>query len=142
MHRIQQFLLLGALATASAFKSPNMGVAVSTKWVREAEKKHARVALLAVPSLVALGAMTGEDPVGWLNQQPAAAQLTFYASAGVLESYNLRRFDKGFTLKESIVAGKLLPGKEPSPTLDAAEDWAGRAAMLIAAGFFANTLVA
>ena len=45
-----------------------------------------------------------------------------YAVAGILESFNLRRFDKGFTLKDSEIPGQLLPGKEPSPELDAVED--------------------
>lgn len=132
------FLTLLSLSAASAFTTPTSPW--SSTWLREAEKKHARVALLAVPTLVAIGAATGDDPVGWLNQQPAATQLLFYATAGVLESYNLRRFDAGFTLKPSEEPGKLLP-VSASPEWDVAEDVAGRTAMVAAAGFFAHTLL-
>ena len=133
------FLTLLGLSAASAFTTPTSPW--SSTWLREAEKKHARVALLAVPTLVAVGAATGDDPVGWLNQQPAATQLLFYATAGVLESYNLRRFDAGFTLKPSETPGKLLP-VSTVPEWDVAEDVAGRTAMIAAAGFFAHTLLA
>lgn len=105
----------------------------------EAEKKHGRVALLAVPSLMTIAAMTGEDPVQFLNQQPVATQLCFYSAAGLLETLNLKRFDAGFKLKDGEEPGKLLPLRA-SEKLHNIEDWSGRVAMLLAAAYFANTL--
>lgn len=123
----------------AALTAPTPPKPFTRGWVKEAEKKHSRVALLAVPSLMSIAAMTGEDPVSLLNSQPASTQLVFYATAGLFETLNLRRFDKGFTLKQGEEPGKLLP-LEASSELDAAEDWAGRLAMLAAAGYFAATL--
>ena len=137
---LRRALLCVVLSPTMAFTSPKLPAVVSSNWLREAEKKHSRVALLAVPSLLAIRAATGDDPVGWLNQQPVASQLIFYATAGILESYNLRRFD-GLDLKADQLPGKLLPF-EASAEWHAAEDGAGRAAMLLATGFLVHTLLA
>jgi hypothetical protein len=114
---------------------------VGESWAREAEKKHGRVAMVAVPTLLAIHMATGEDPVRFLNAQPASTQLTFYALAGTLESLNLRRFDRGFALKPDAEPGKLLPVDAPAQWRRA-EDQAGRVAMLIAACFFSASLAA
>lgn len=109
-------------------------------WMREAEKKHGRAALLALPTLAVLSATTnGDDPVRWLNAQPVDVQLTCYSVAAALESFNFPRFGsaKPFTLKPEEVPGKLLPGGLPSRALDHVEDAAGRAAMLAVAGVLA-----
>jgi hypothetical protein len=103
-------------------------------WMREAEKKHARVALVALPSLAVLGAAGVEHPVNWLNSQPAETQLYFYSVAAVLESLNLRRFGPGLTLKDTEIPGKLFGDREPSAVADAFEDTLGRAAMVMVAG--------
>ena len=103
----------------------------STAWVKEAEIKHGRVALLALPALVALGSHQPEiDPVKWLNARPLDDQLLFYSFAGVLESFNLRRFGRGFRLKEGEEPGKLLPVPPPPKRAIAAEVVSGRLAML------------
>ena len=135
------FSLLVFLGTCTAFTPTTTPLKPFTKgWVKEAEKKHSRVALLAVPSLMTIAAMTGDDPVQFLNNQPLATQLFFYSAAGALESLNLKRFDKGFKLKDGEEPGKLLP-LEASEQLHAVEDWAGRLAMLMATGYFVNTLM-
>lgn len=133
---MRTLLTLASLVLSQAFTTSGL----SPKWMKEAEKKHARVALLAVPSLMTIAQATGEDPVAFLNSQPVATQLAFYSSAALLESLNLRRFGKDpFTLKDDEEPGKLLP-LAASPNLHAVEDWTGRIAMLVAAGYFANTL--
>ena len=133
--------LVFVASTASALQLTPPS-AKELQWLREAEKKHARVALLAVPSMAAISAATGvADPVPWLNAQPASTQLIFYASAALVETLNLRRLDKDlFTLKDGEKPGKLLP-VEASDAWHAAEDGAGRVAMLLAALAFAASAV-
>jgi hypothetical protein len=134
------FSLLFVLGTCAAFTTPTPLNPFSNGWVKEAEKKHSRVALLAVPSLMTISAMTGDDPVQFLNNQPLATQLIFYSTAGALESLNLKRFDKGFKLKDGEEPGKLLP-LQANERLHNVEDWAGRLAMLTATGYFVSTLI-
>ena len=100
------------------------------KWIKEAEKKHGRAALVAAPSLALIAMATGDDPVPWLNHQPVDTQLTFYSVIGLLESLNFRRIDKGFTLKEGEKPGRLPPVTSDNPSLNMVEDLAGRVAML------------
>ena len=110
-------------------------------WMREAEKKHGRVALLALPSLAAVSALADAEPVSWLNAQPAAVQLSFYSTAAALESLNLRRLGRGFVLRDDAKPGKVLPVGDVDPNLDAIEDVAGRAAMLLAASTLVESLL-
>lgn len=115
---------------------------VSASWKQEAEKKHGRVAMLALPALVALGANGVEQPVSWLSQQPVDVQAEFFATAGLVEAaFGLPRLDYGFTLKEGVEPGVYPPLTSPdSPQLDAAETTVGRVAMLVTAGMLAQTL--
>jgi hypothetical protein len=125
-----------ALATLSLFfdageslRAPSL---FSDGWVREAEKKHGRAAMLALPTLVALSAADpSADPVKWLNSQPVDFQLEAYSLAAVLESFNLRRLGKGFSLKEGVEPGRVWDsGKTIPPLLSLSEDIVGRFAML------------
>ena len=113
---------------------------VHTNWLKEAEKKHGRVAILSIPALIAIsGSNHGIDPVPWLNSQPVDTQLFFYSTAGVFEAFNLRRFGKGFTLKEGEVPGKLF-NVTARPNLELVENVVGRAAMVISAGILFTSL--
>ena len=117
-----------------------LSLTVSPSWLKEAEKKHGRVAMLSLPTLTAISlANQGIDPVPWLNHQPASMQLGFYSVAGILESFNLRRLDKGFTLKHDEIPGKLL-NFTASPRFEQLEDVAGRAAMLGATGMLLDSI--
>ena len=114
---------------------------LSPKWIMEAEKKHGRIAMLALPTLGAISmANHGVDPVPWLNHQPPVTQISFYSGAGVLESLNLRRFDKGFVLKKGQTPGNLL-NMSYSPGLDVIEDISGRAAMIGATALLLESLL-
>lgn len=99
-------------------------------WLKEAEKKHGRVALLSAPTLLAIRSITGDDPGLWLNAQTADVQGVFYAAVGFIEYQNLKRLDKGFTLKHGEIPGKLISKANPSASQEALEDLAGRIAML------------
>lgn len=114
---------------------------VDYKWLLEAEKKHGRVAMIAVPALARIAMITGMEPVTWLNHQPVESQLIFYSVSGILETFNLRRFGKGFTLKEDEAPGKLFKGAAtPSPGLEFMENNAGRIAMLAAFAILVKTV--
>lgn len=114
---------------------------VDYKWLLEAEKKHGRVAMIAVPTLARIAMTTGTDPVTWLNHQPIESQLIFYSVSGILETFNLRRFGKGFTLKEDETPGKLFKGATtPSLGLEFVENNAGRIAMLAAFAILVKTV--
>ena len=135
-------LMIGCASAfdVTAFSNYLTKTVTNSKWLREAEKKHGRVALLAVPSLATIAMATGNDPVPWLNSQPIETQIVFYSTAGLLESFNLRRFDKGFRLKDDEEPGKLLDRIQVSTEVNSLEDNAGRVAMLIAASVFANSV--
>ena len=135
------FLMLVASTVAfSPLLSPKVGTPQYT-WLREAEKKHSRAALVAAPSLAIIAIATGDDPIPWLNHQPLNTQLSFYSVAGLLESFNLRRIGTGFTLKEGEDPGRLLPITSDTPRLDSLEDAAGRVAMLGVAITMTSSLV-
>ena len=137
--RANSYLLLSMVASScDGFTLPP---GIDKSWVREAEKKHSRVAILAVPTLAGIYAATGgSDPIQWLNHQDAAAQISFYSVAGVLESVNLRRLGPGFRLRKGEEPGKVLPVKA-SVTWHALEDATGRIAMLTAAGIFVLSIL-
>lgn len=128
-------MLAALLALAYLPLTPNGGVP-SAAFVREAEIKHGRVALLALPALAAVAAATGADPVRYLSMQPVPAQLAFFAAAGTLEGVTFARLGPAFSLREDAVPGKLWDVPHP-PALAHAEDAAGRAAMLAAAAVLA-----
>ena len=129
------FLLCCAASTVALQLSP-----ARLDWLREAEKKHGRVAMAALPALATIASVTGEDPLPWLNSQPAASQLVFYSAAGLLETVNLKRFGKGFTLKPGETPGRVIPFLNASENLQFVEDVSGRVAMLATAAMLASAL--
>lgn len=132
---LQRFVAMLLLACgANAFR-------VRAPWKQEVEKKHGRVAMLAVPALIALGAGGVEEPVRWLSQQPIDAQAGFFAAAGVLEAAtSLPRLEYNFTLKEGVVPGVYPPLGPPDTQIDQVETNVGRLAMITAASMLAENL--
>lgn len=132
MTRAVTSLLLALLVTpptASALR-------VEASFLREAEKKHARVAMLALPTLLALQAAGVDSPAGWLASQPVDTQIDFFSGAGVVESaLTLPRYRKGFRLREGVYPGGIFRTEEAPPAADLAEDLVGRASMLAATVF-------
>lgn len=141
-------MLFATLATLTASScalqvpTGNRNPVFSTEWIQEAEKKHGRVAMLAVPALAQIASVSGGDPIVWLNHQPVDAQLVFYSVAGVLESVNLRRMGPGFTLKHGERPGQLTSSRPPPAVLASVEDATGRLAMIVTLLMFVRSLLA
>ena len=132
----------GALLRTGAVR-PTQG------FVREAEQKHGRVALLALPTLAwALPTLAGvesaSDAAAWLSRQPADVQLMAFAAAGVVEAATTlpRLGPRPFALKPGAVPGHVPPLPLPaSARVEAVEDAAGRAAMLLTVAFLVHAVV-
>lgn len=124
-------LPLALLALSYLPLTPNGGVP-SNGFLREAEKKHARVAMLALPTLGAIAAATGDNPLPFLSHQELSVQLAFFGAAGTLEGFTFARLGPEFSLKPGVVPGRYLdvPYVEAA---EMAEDGVGRAAMLATA---------
>jgi hypothetical protein len=106
------------------------GFQLSPKYLREVEKKHGRVALLALPTLAALSA-TGHVPAtSWLASQPTDLQAIFFSSAAVVEAgATLPRFKERLELRDSVEPGRFFDLGPGSPELNKLEDAGGRVAM-------------
>ena len=127
---------------ANAFTAPPRGPSSAKKlndkvtnipsagFVRDSEKKHGRVALLALPTLATIYAVAGENPVPYLSKQPVSTQIEFFSGMALLESLSLSRFGPNFSLKEGVVPGNFPPLALPNKPSDDFEDAAGRIAML------------
>lgn len=124
------------LASVHALRPSPLRHVPSADFVREAEKKHGRVALLAVPALATIAATTGENPVTFLSAQPVATQAGFFSACGAIEALTLARLGPKFTLRNGVTPGKFLPDDASvSDHADALETAAGRVAMLVAASW-------
>lgn len=105
------------------------------KFVQESEFKHARVALLAVPTLLTMNAFGIEEPVKWLSTQDPNTQLTFFGSVGLVEAISLNRLGSNFFLKEDVTPGVFFSNVTKVNT--EVELASGRIAMLVAASMLA-----
>ena len=120
----------------SSFSISKLLSSVDSGFVREAEFKHARVALLAVPTLGIMSSMGIEEPVKWLSTQPLDTQLGFFSAAALVESATLARLGPNFSLKDGLVPGNFFNDK--NVTAVDLELMSGRVAMLAAAGIFVS----
>ena len=146
MNTLCILLLSGSVSAFTPPRGPPVrmysGNTIPTEeFVRDAEKKHGRVALLALPTLGAIAQLTGENPVTYLSNQPVNTQLEFFAIAAAFESLTLRRLGPQFSLKKNVVPGNIYPFS-PNAKLDTLEDWAGRCAMLATTAIMLGWLVA
>lgn len=141
-HGMMRICVALCIALAHAFvpKSVNRISRMDKGFIEEAEFKHARVAMMALPALAALSASGVDEPVKWLSQQPIDTQLTFFGTAGIIEAASLARLGPRFSLKEDLVPGNVFGLSNVSTSLVNSELYAGRAAMLGAACAFASAL--
>tara|TARA_A100001015_G_C14973917_1_gene706364 strand:+ start:664 stop:1074 length:411 start_codon:yes stop_codon:yes gene_type:complete len=114
---------------------------VDKNFARDSEIKHGRTALLALPAMVAINALTGENPVTYLSSQSVDTQVNFFSAAGLVEAGYLSRFGSNFTLKEGVEPGKLVSNIVPDENLIFLEDVAGRSAMLGVSAYILSNLV-
>ena len=133
-------LVLLALTPAHALrpKAINLLSRIDNGFVKEAEFKHARVALLSLPALAALSAAGADEPVKWLSQQSFDTQASFFADTGVIEAFSLARLGSRFSLKDGLEPGNVLRLSNVSNSFVDCELYAGRAAMLGAAYVIAS----
>jgi hypothetical protein len=132
-------LLMLLLDHSSAYGLKKLLCKVDQSFVRESEFKHARVALLAAPTLALLGATGVEEPTAWLSSQPYDVQTTFFAVAGLVETTSIARLGPRFSLKPDLVPGNYFSNRSVDATVELT---AGRAAMLAAAGLLATGVAA
>ena len=116
--------------------------------LREYEKKHGRVAIVSLASLGALSAEGVEAPVSWLSNRPVDEQLCFFAGAAIVEAAaTLPRFEGLLSLRDDVRPGVFFVQEEKEeegsadPFAERVEDWAGRVAMLAAAGALISGVV-
>jgi hypothetical protein len=133
---IPMLMLACLFDRSSAFRLSRLLFNVDSRFVREAEFKHARAALLAVPTLGIMSTMGVEEPVKWLSSQPVDTQLVFFSTAAVLESASLVRLGPNFSLKNGLVPGDFFNGDDKVST--DLELMSGRVAMLVAAGMLVS----
>lgn len=132
--------LVAPLALASAYLplTPNGGTP-SLGFLKEAEKKHARVAMLALPTLGAIAAATGDNPLPFLSHQDESVQLAFFSLAGVLEGFTFARLGPNFSLQPGVAPGRYLDVLYDAAA-ESVEVNVGRAAMLATATTMAALL--
>lgn len=117
-----------------AYRLPRL----NNNFVRECEFKHARVAIVAAPTLAVMNVVGIDEPVRWLSEQPVDTQLTFFSSAALVEATSLARLGPDFTLKKGLEPGNYFSNK----TVDAdLELISGRYFMLASAGIMAAALM-
>ena len=113
------------------------------EFIEDAEKKHARVAMLALPTLIALSTIDPE-PTSWLARQPIDVQLSVFSYAGILEAaFTFPRLGPMFSLKPDAIPGNIPPFPLPPDTklgdaADTLEDLTGRACMIMTACILAS----
>lgn len=131
-----------AVATWLCLVTAVCGALQLPTYLYETEKKHARVAMLALPSLVALRAQGVDVPAAWLATQPLDVQIDFFSAAAITEAaFTLPRYnDTSFKLRDDIVPGKFV-NTDPSALVDDLETSVGRASMLLTLAWMIRDLV-
>ena len=131
-------IIISFLQTAACWKT-------DMTWLREAEKKHSRVALLALPTLFALKQSGIDDPVSFLSSQPVSTQIDFFAVSGVLEAgISLPRFENFFDLRKGLEPGNIINKNQKTQLdvdLDRSETGLGRLAMVCTFVWLLTSLV-
>lgn len=132
-------MMLGCLFDwSSAYRVSNLFSRASPNFVRESELKHARVALVAVPTLGIMSTMGIDEPVTWLSTQPLDTQLAFFSTAALIESTSISRLGPNFSLKDGVVPGNYFNNNTTSIDVEGVELVSGRMAMLVAASILAS----
>ena len=117
-------------------------LSITTKTLKEYELKHARVAMLALPTLEALSSAGVSEPVKWLSSQPLETQLITFSVGGMLEAgATLPRFTGLLDLKDDVEPGRFEPLGPSTHKADQTELWIGRTAMLSTFAWMVNAVL-
>lgn len=103
----------------------------SEAYVRDAEIKHGRVALVSGAVLASLASTGIEHPTAALSQCPIDVQLMFFSLIGITEAATyLPRLSSKFSLRDGVVPGELIPLVKAGSWLTQIELNVSRVAML------------
>lgn len=103
----------------------------SDAFVRDAEIKHGRVALVSGTVLASLASAGIEHPTAVLSQCPNDAQLVFFSAIGMAEAATyLPRLSSMFSLRDDAVPGEVIPRVKAEPWLTGVELNVSRVAMI------------
>lgn len=131
MRTIQTLLLVVSTSHAFIVPSPSYPKIPSEAFVRDAEIKHGRVALVSGTVLASLASMGVEYPTAALSQCPIDAQLIFFSLIGMTEAVTyLPRLSSKFSLRDGVVPGELIPRVKAEPWLARFELNVSRVAMM------------
>lgn len=123
----------GVASFATSPRGPRPSNIPSDAFVRDAEFKHGRVALVSGAVLSVLSEHGFAHPTAALAQAPVATQLLFFSALGVVEALvYLPRLSYTFSLKPGVVPGRVLPKNVVSTNalVEELELTAARGAML------------
>ncbi len=121
------------VSTSHAFvaPSPYYPKVPSDAFVKDAEIKHGRVALVSGAVLTALAFAGLEHPSTALAHSSIETQIEFFSAIGIAEAATyLPRLSSMFSLRDGVVPGKFIPGVNAKPGLTRIELNVSRCAML------------
>ena len=151
MRRVTFVFLATALSTAgAAFVSPRgppltppPSQVPSKGFIKDAELKHGRVALVSGAVLAALSSAGVAHPTAALATMPLQDQLLFFSAIGVAEAATyLPRLDGMFSLKDTVFPGRLLPWASPTTGAREFELNTCRAVMLLVFAYMVADAIA
>jgi hypothetical protein len=131
MRTIHALLILVSTSHAFVVPSPSYPKIPSDAFVRDAEIKHGRVALVSGAVLATLASVGLEHPSAALAHSSIDTQLEFFSAIGIADAaIYLPRFASMFSLRDGVVPGKLIPGMHATPEFTRIELNVSRCAML------------
>lgn len=132
MRTIHSLLLLVTISHAFVVPPPsNRHKIPSDDFVKDAEIKHGRVAMVSGTVLSSLASAGIEHPTAALSQCPMDAQLIFFSAIGIAEAATyLPRLSSMFSLRDDAVPGELIPRVTAEPWLSRIELNVSRVAMI------------
>lgn len=132
MRTIYPFFLLVTISHAFVVPPPPTVPKIpSDAFVRDAEIKHGRVAMVSGTVLASLTAAGIDHPTAALSHCPVDAQVLFFSAIGIAEAATyLPRLSSMFSLRDDAVPGELIPRVTAEPWLSRMELNVSRVAMI------------
>lgn len=131
MRTIAALLLVVSASHAFVAPPPLYPKIPSDAFVRDAEIKHGRIALVSGAVLVTLASAGIEHPTAALAQSSIETQIDFFSAIGIAEAATyIPRLSSMFSLRDGVVSGRLITGVNAKPELLRIELDVSRCAML------------